>query len=297
MSLTAVLLLLISALIHAGWNLLSKRSTPTARFFAVANTLGAVVCLPWIVTHWSAVFRIPGPVWALIGVTGLFQAVYLASLAAAYRHGDLSITYPIARSLPVVLVPLAAFGLGRGEHLSTLFFAGAALVLAGGLLVPMEGPPRLHLRTLQSLSFLMAVCAGLGTAGYSLIDDQALRILRTALAGGRSSLSLTMIYLFFEALCCSTWLFFLSLPVSQKTADRVPLRPAALAGIGMYLAYALVLLAMAHARDVSFIVAFRQVSILVGAALGILVLKENAGPLKLTGIGLLICGLALVSLG
>jgi drug/metabolite transporter (DMT)-like permease len=297
MSLTAVVLLLLSALIHAGWNLLSKRSVPTAGFFVVANTLGAVVCLPWIVTYGSTVFRIPGPVWAFIGVTGLFQAIYLSSLAAAYRHGDLSTAYPIARSLPVVLVPLAALGLGRGEHLSILFFAGAVLVLAGGILVPMKGSLHFNNRTLQSRAFIMAVCAAIGTAGYSLIDDQALRLLRAALSGGRSSLPLTMIYLFFEALCCSAWLFLVSFTERRKTANGIPLGTAALAGVGMYLAYALVLLAMAHAREVSYIVAFRQISILAGAVMGVVILKEPAHRAKLAGIGLLFAGLTMVSMG
>lgn len=297
MSFIAVALLILSALIHAWWNLISKRSLPTSGFFLIANTIGAAVCLPWVVIHWSSVFRIPAPVWALIAVTGFFQAVYLSSLAAAYRHGDLSIAYPIARSLPVVLVPLVAFGLGRGEHLSAWFLTGAALVLAGSFLVPMEGFSRLHPRILLSRSFLMAVCAALGTAGYSLVDDQALRIIREALTAGRNSLPLTMVYLFFEVLCCSAWLFLLNLSGRRKAANSVPLRTAAMAGVGMNLAYSLVLLAMAYARDVSYIVAFRQVSILVGAGLGILVLKEAAGRLKLTGIGLLFVGLILVSLG
>jgi len=297
MSLTAVILLILSALVHAWWNLICKRSVPTTGFVLIANIMGSVVCLPWVVTHWPTVFRIPAPVWVLITVTGFFQAVYLSSLAAAYRHGDLSIAYPIARSLPVVLVPLAAFGLGRDEHLTAWFLAGAILVLAGGLLVPMEGFSRLHPRILLSRSFLMAVCAALGTAGYSLVDDHALRMIRDALTAGRNSLPLTMVYLFFEALCGSAWLFLLNLSGRRKAANGFPLGQAAMAGMGMYLAYSLVLLAMAHARDVSYIVAFRQVSILVGAALGILVLKEAAGRSKLTGIGLLLVGLILVSLG
>ena len=65
----------------------------------------------------------------------------------------------------------------------------------------------------------------------------------------------------------------------------------------MYLAYALVLVAMAHARDVSFIVAFRQVSILAGICMGIFILREAVNRPKIAGICLLIAGLILVSIG
>jgi drug/metabolite transporter (DMT)-like permease len=61
--------------------------------------------------------------------------------------------------------------------------------------------------------------------------------------------------------------------------------------------YGLVLVAMPLARDVSYVSAFRQVSIPIGALLGILALKEPAYPFKLAGTGILFVGLVLVGLG
>jgi drug/metabolite transporter (DMT)-like permease len=56
-------------------------------------------------------------------------------------------------------------------------------------------------------------------------------------------------------------------------------------------------LAMAYVSNVSYVSAFRQLSIPIGAALGILVRKEAASPPKLAGIALVVLGLTLTALG
>ena len=62
-------------------------------------------------------------------------------------------------------------------------------------------------------------------------------------------------------------------------------------GIGIYLAYTLVLVAMGFVTNVSYVVAFRQLSIPLGAALGILLLKEPPYRPKLVGIAVAFAGL------
>ena len=69
------------------------------------------------------------------------------------------------------------------------------------------------------------------------------------------------------------------------------------AGTGMLItaAYGLVLASMAFVTNVSYIAAFRQLSIPLGAALGFLIQKEPATPPRLVGIGILTCGLTLIA--
>ena len=128
MSHIAIILILASAFIHAGWNFIAKRILPTTGFFLAANIFGAWIFFPWVIVYPGIIHDIPGRIWIYLLATGLFQALYLISLAAAYRHGDLSISYPISRSLPVILVPMVTVMLGRGEMLGVLFLAGAILV-------------------------------------------------------------------------------------------------------------------------------------------------------------------------
>ncbi len=297
MSKFAIILILMSALTHASWNLISKRSAPSAAFFLTASSIGAWVFFPLVVVYPSIVYALPGRVWALLLLTGFFQALYCIALAAAYRHGDLSTSYPIARSLPVILVPLFTIFLGRGELLGGWFMTGAVLVLAGAALVYFEeiypGRERLFLRG----ALPMALLAALGTTGYSMVDDRALRIIRGGLGEMYGTVPITGVYAFMEAIACAGWLgLFVLLQGKSSRGTRVPFGWAAGTGVLMYLTYGMVLLSMAYARDVSLIVAFRQVSILAGAFMGIFFLKEAAHRLKILGLAILFAGLVITAM-
>lgn len=292
----AIILILMSAFIHASWNFIVKRTSPTAGFFFTANIFGAWIFFPWVIIYPGIVPGMPAKVWVLLVLTGLFQALYLISLAAAYRHGDLSVSYPISRSLPVILVPIAAFLLGRGGMLGAMFLAGTGLVVAGGTLVSLDEIRSLKHRFTMASVLPMAFLAAVGTAGYSLLDDQALRIMRSSLGHDFGNVPITLVYTFLEAFTCAAWVgVWMVLTGKRARENRVPLGWAAGAGMLMYITYGMVLLSMAYSRDVSLIVAFRQVSILIGALLGFVFLKEAPKGLKITGLMVLFTGLVIVA--
>ena len=104
MSITATIFLLISAVTHAGWNFISKKVHPSQAFFLVSNTIGVICVLPILFYFRSLIPLVPPAVWVLVVVSGLFLAAYLATLSGAYLSGDISIAYPLARSLPVIFI-------------------------------------------------------------------------------------------------------------------------------------------------------------------------------------------------
>jgi drug/metabolite transporter (DMT)-like permease len=292
----AIVLILLSALIHATWNLISKRSSPWPAFFLVANALGTVMFSPWVILYTGVLHRIPGTVWAMLVITGFFQALYCTALAASYRHGDLSVSYPVARSLPVILVPAVTVLLGRGGLLGLRFASGAALVLGGTVLVSLKDLLPFRRRLITGGAFPMALCAAIGISGYSMIDDRALAIIRGSMSGIYGTVPVTLVYAFLETISCIAWLgAFILLGGRRFRGGRVPLGWAAGAGILMYITYGLVLVSMAYARDISLIVAFRQISILAGAFMGIVFLRESAGVVKIAGLTVLFAGLVLVA--
>ena len=61
-------------------------------------------------------------------------------------------------------------------------------------------------------------------------------------------------------------------------------------------AYALILLAMGFVTNVSYIQAFRQMSLPLGVLAGVFILKEPCSQAKLIGIILIVAGLIAVSL-
>jgi drug/metabolite transporter (DMT)-like permease len=307
LSLIAISLLIFSACVHAGWNMLGKSRNPDMVTFFLANTIALPILLPGLIYFTRVLPHISPTVWAMVVLTGVFQALYFSSLAGAYRNGDLSLAYPLARSTPVVLVVILNILLGRGSQLSALYLAGAALVLVGIFLTPQKRFGGLHLSDYRNLACLLAVGAAFCTAGYSMVDDQALRILRAAPGLPVSGPEATLAYAFLEGVFSSLWLGVLVLVSPRnRAALRAQLQPearganlkhAALVGMGMYLAYTIVLVAMGFASNVSYIVTFRQLSIPLGALLGMTVLNEHAYPPRLVGVGFIFAGLVLVGLG
>jgi len=299
MTLTAVILLAISAITHAAWNLVSKREQPTAAFFLVTNTAATLCLLPAAILFWRMLAEFTPQVWLLLLVTGFFQAVYYAALGRAYCSGDMSVAYPLARSLPVVYVAAVTCLLGHGRELSVLSLSGMALVALGVILLPAR-----HFRDFSAKNYLtpmclLAVVAAVGTAGYSMVDDAALRCLRSATNG---IIRPTLVFAFLEGISASVWLaaYVLARPGRMGAARGViarQLKPAVLAGVGICIAYTLVLISMAFVRNISYVVAFRQMSILIGVLLGISVLGEKPWPPKIAGVSCAFAGLVLVKLG
>jgi len=69
--------------------------------------------------------------------------------------------------------------------------------------------------------------------------------------------------------------------------------PAALTGIGIYLTYGIVLVSMNYVSNVSYVAAFRQLSIPIGAIFGMALLKEPRDLPKIAGIAAIFAGLIL----
>jgi uncharacterized membrane protein len=77
--------------------------------------------------------------WLIVVLSGLLEATYLWSLAQAYRYGDLSQVYPIARGTAPLLVPLLAL-VFLGEPTSLVALGGIVVVVGG--IVLLLGPAR-----------------------------------------------------------------------------------------------------------------------------------------------------------
>ena len=302
MTLTAIVLLVVAAFVHAGWNLLTKHAHPTAAFFLVANTFGCLCLAPVLLLYGNVAAAFPARVWVLLAGTGFCLAVYMATLAGAYRTGHLSIAYPIARSAPVVVVAGITFALGKGHQITPQCLFGILLVAGGCFALPMRRFRDFRARNYLNLSCLLALAAAFGTAGYMLIDDEALRRLREAPGLSAGPAQATIVYAFFEGLSSSAWLALYVLLRKNRRSRvheviRASGRNAALTGIGMYVAYTLVLLSMAFVANVSYVAAFRQLSILFGAVFGVVILKEPRHVPKFVGVAFMFLGLVLVGTG
>jgi len=304
MSVTAIVLITLSAFAHALWNLIGKRQNPSAAFFLIASTCAALATLPLVIHFKYMLSLVPGSVWLLLCLTGICQSVYYIGLAAAYRSGDVSVVYPLVRALPVVLVALVSTILGIGKPLNLQGVGGILAIVAGCLVIPLRtlrGSSywKMHRRDFLTTSYLLVFVAALGTCGYTLIDNEALRQLRSLPGIGMDNTEITLIFLALENITTALALAgYVLISVKERRGMKMVWKSgwliAGMTGLLITGTYGLVLVAMAYVTNVSYLAAFRQMSIPLGALMGILIQREPANLPKVLGIAVVCTGLILV---
>ena len=290
----AAVLLLLSVFCHSGWNFLSKKKHPTLAFYLVANLVGVLSLLPVLVFYHNKISLIPAEVWILVNVSGLLLAGYMAALAKAYRNGDMSVVYPIARSIPVIFVAVATMVFGLGEILTPLFLVGAGFIMVGCVMLPMKNFRKQHIH--MDASSMLAIFAAACIAGYTISDSRALACLTDLPEAPFSPIGATLVYTAIEAFSAFTWKgVFVACSRQERFYIEEILRNykgvAVITGIGIYLTYGLVLASMNYVTNVSYVAACRQLSIPLGAVFGILFLGEPPYFPRITGIVFVFSGL------
>ena len=292
----------MSAVTHAGWNFISKREYPTLSFYFIGNIFGTLCILPILYFYRTHIGMIPTTVWVYVTISGFCLAVYMALIAGAYRYGDLSIVYPIARSLPVVIVTAGAMIINRDTLPGWPYFIGTLFVVGGCILLPLVSPRDYGTKKFINVSCLLAVLSAVFISGYTIVDHEALRFLRDRTDNFFNPVNATLIYMVLEAITSSIWKgIFVFISPKERENCKVVMRDykgaAALTGIGIYLTYGLVLASMNYVSNIGYVAVFRQLSIPLGAIFGIILLKESKYPLKIIGIIMIFIGLFFAGLG
>lgn len=268
-------LVLISALMHAGWNFLVKRGNDgqlDTALFAMGCSLIAAVLLPFV--------PLPDPScypWLL--ATLFIHVAYFLTLAAAYQHADLSLAYPVMRGLAPVLVSF--FAMASGEMLNTLQMLGIGLIAFGILMPAWIGKPWNNKKGLY-----FAVLNAAIIALYTVLDGVGVR-----LSGNAISYTLWL-FLFnsWGILAILIWRRSLrEVVVSARAGWRL-----ALLGAGLSMgSYGIVLWAMTQSA-IPAVAALREVSVVFAAFLGAWFLKETVGRWRILGASFVGAGAAVI---
>src|SRR5437667_1141487 len=281
MPLAALVLVLGAAVCHSAWNLLVKSDARRLEIQSGALIVGAVLCSPVLLMYpLSSVSRVA---WGVILLSGLLETAYVFALSAAYGAGDLSLVYPVARGTPPLLVvPLAIVFLG--ERPSWQGLAGIGLVVPGICAshggFP-GGPARVNRRALA-----LALLTGVFTAGYSLVNKLGVALVPVPLY------ALLIFAVDATLISLARWL---SGGLAGTRVRDTPWGRTIVVGVLMMAAYLAVLAAMAQA-PVSYVVAAREVSVVVAAILGALVLRERHPAGRIAGAAVIFAGLVLIAL-
>ena len=284
MTATALALVVAAAILHAGWNALAKRGRDPIVFLWLASWVATPVFLPfgaWELARsglpWRAVPFVVGTI--------LLHVAYFYALGRAYGTGAYSLVYPIARGLGVALVPIVAFVL-LDERLSPLGVAGIALVIAGVVLLHRIGRPSAALATgaLGSAS-LWAVLTGLTVASYSVLDKV-----------GVSRLHPVPYILLMEAGCVVVFAPLMRRRLDAARAEWAANRWTIVAtGVMSACGYTLVLFAFQLSKA-GYVVASRELSIVLSALIGSLLLGEGRLAPRLLAASVVLAGVACVAL-
>lgn len=279
MPIEALALVLLAALLHAGWNIVAKRAGGDFRFAIASNLIGSVVWLPiglWF--GWSEVPRWTALQWAAVSASAVVHVLYFQSLLAGYRAADLTVVYPLARGSAPLLTALAATLL-LGERLSPVALTGV-LAVCGGVFLIAGGPslwqatadPTRQARVHAGLRWGLAT--GVLIATYSVIDGYAIKVL-------------LMGPLVFDYGCN---LLRVPLQLPWLLADRAAFmrvlraqwRPALVVAVLSPMAYIAVLTALTLA-PLSHVAPAREASMLFAALLGGRLLGEGQRASRLVG--------------
>ena len=279
MSFAVFSIVLLAALLHASWNFLVKSRSAQDHWLAMtAIVLGhapfALIALglaPWPRSE----------SWLYILAGAMLHAGYQLFLMVAYRLGDLSQVYPLARGLaPILVAGISAVCLG----VSLSFIETAAVALIG-LGIMSLALTRHAGGGWQVKPALLAALTGVCISGYSLIDGLGARLAGTPL-GFYAWLSLINAFVF--------------LLVIQTVKPGLALKIGrhhwrfALAGGGCsFGAYALVIWAFTKA-PIALVTALRETSIIFALFLGVFVLKERLDLAKVAATLTTLLGLIIL---
>ena len=285
MPLVAVLLVVGAAACHCAWNLILKSESNRTEVSLGALVGGVLLASPVFAVY--SLRDVSLEAWLLIALSGVFETAYVIGLTAAYGAGDLSLVYPIARGTPALLVaPLSVVLLG--EQLSAAGVIGIGLVVLGifGAYQPSGDGAVAASAGSHRRAVTLAIFTGLAISGYSFVNKLGVQRVPVAL---------------YAALIFTIDTLLLAIVLRARGDLRWPLLPrgrwkaALVVGILMMGSYMGVLGAMTRA-PLAYVVAAREMSIVLTTIAGIVLLGERASVRRLGGAALICAGLVAITL-
>ena len=269
---------LAAAACHAGWNALLKLNVaPVVATVLVAVAAGLLVLPLLPLTPLPA-----AAAWPFIVASAIIHVAYFVTLAEAYRWGDLTQVYPIARgTAPLLTAALASLWLN--EALGAIGWAGIIVLAAGILLLTFKGARKLERFDHRAVAFALAT--SLTITAYTLIDGIGAR-----LAG--SSLAYTVWLFIGDGITMAIYGWLRIGPGLVKDFRAHWLIATAGAALSTA-AYAIAIWAMTVA-PIALVAALRETSVLFAALLGTLILREPVLPVRLLAALLVMVGALLL---
>lgn len=273
-----IAVVLLSALMHATWNAMLKRSGDGA------VTIG-LIALGHAVPGGILVLLLPLPdprAWPFIAASTVIHWAYYYLLNIGYRTGDFSVVYPIARGLSPVMVALASLLL-LDEVLTPLAWGGILAISAGMVLLARPG----RLGGVAPAALWAAMGVAVSIAAYSMADGVGARVSGQILS--------YVAWLYLAEILVAGWV----LSTRRDRLRAMPVRAVALGFAGGLIsasAYGLVLWAKTQA-PLGLVSAMRETSVVFAALIGVFLFAEGPRAQRILAALVVFAGVALIAWG
>jgi drug/metabolite transporter (DMT)-like permease len=282
----AIALVLAAASIHASWNYVLKKSGGGVGFVWAFALLSSIVYAPLAVGVIVVQrFQFSAEALAYLFASAVLHTGYYLLLDRGYRHGDLSVVYPLARATGPCLTVLVALVV-LGERPGAVALSGAALVVGGAFFLAASPAKLGEAGAARGIAF--ALLTGCMIASYTVVDKQAV--------------SVALIPPILQDWGANLGRVIVMAPLALKRRREVlaawngKRKAVILVALLCPLSYILVLTAMVF-TPVSYVAPAREISILIAALMGAHWLQEGDVPRRTAAAAAMALGVVALALG
>jgi drug/metabolite transporter (DMT)-like permease len=279
-------LILLSACFHVVPHVALKRARDRTSFVWWLWLWSSVLFVPVLLLKWEPV---PMDLWSLLLLSAAFEALYFVSIANAYRTGDLSIVYPLARGTAPLFILVWSIVL-VGERPRAAGVLGILCIMAGLYVInlPRLAAWRDSWRSLGQPAARWALLAGLCISVYTTLDKVGVMRLNPILY--------TYLVMTLTLACLTPWTLRAVGVHGLIDEMRSSGFDSVLAGVFSLAAYGLVLWVMQMGTPVSYAGATREISVVLGVIAGVVFLKEPSRSMRVLGSLTIVLGVAFIAL-
>jgi drug/metabolite transporter (DMT)-like permease len=272
----ALVLILISALIHASWNVVLKSASDKFVVTVWLGIIGFVMALPGL--YWVGLPNTTVLPWIFASL--FIHVIYQFSLQKSYDLAPFSVVYPISRGTGPLVVALLGF-LVVGDQMATIGLVGVGLISLGIFSMTRPEPNELQHPEKLLKHVMMAMGLGLLIGTYTLIDANGVR------SGSTPFIFIVWSYIFY-GIAYTTFAMMVRrdrLISDLRASAKIGITVGLLANTG----YGLALLAFNYGV-VGEIAALRELSIIFAVVIGFFFLSEKIGMRRIRAVVIISIG-------
>ncbi|MFC4777321.1 EamA family transporter [Paenibacillus sp. GCM10023252] len=277
LTLAAVVLVILSGLIHSVWNLFAKQSINKNVFLWCCQLAAILIFLPMSVIELRTIDTVPLVGYLLLLASMILHGIYIFLLAKTYTIGDLSQVYPIMRGTSPLFVPIIGV-LMLGENLSIQGWIGIIMIVIGIFLTG-----DINTKWRFNKPILLAIMVGLIITSYTVVDKITLNYIPAFTLNEATNIG---------NLIALTFLTMRSQGI--RTEWRVNWKTIILGGILAPGGYLLFLKAL-ELQPVSQIAPMREIGTVFGTIFGVFLLNESQGRNRIIASIIITAGIIMLA--